>query len=107
MKGEAILTSPKCAYVVVSVASLLTAGAVRAQSPTVSLARSLTSHTKNVHAAPFSRDGRYLVSASSDQTVKLWEVKAGREVQTFTGHTGDVNAAAISPDERLLASGGD
>src|ERR1700740_3336724 len=86
---------------------LLPAVCAHAQSPKLTLARSLTTHTKNVHAAPFSRDGRYVVTASSDQTVKLWEVKTGREVQTFKGHVGDVNAADISPDEKLVASGAD
>src|ERR1700757_3666750 len=93
-------------FVVFAVILLASAWA-HAQSPKLTLERSLTTHTKNVHAAPFSRDGRYLVTASSDQTVKLWEVKTGREVQTFKGHMGDVNAAAISPDEKLVASGSD
>jgi hypothetical protein len=70
-----------CKRISVCIASLavlvLPCGALFAQTPQLTLARSLTGHTKNAHAAPISRDGRYLASASGDQTVKLWEIETG------------------------------
>jgi len=34
-------------------------------------------HDKDVTDALFTKDGRYLITASSDQTVKLWDMKSG------------------------------
>ncbi len=33
-------------------------------------------------------DGQRAVSASSDQTLKVWELASGRELRTLTGHYG-------------------
>jgi WD40 repeat protein len=55
----------------------------------------------------FSGDGRSLVSASVDRSVRVWE-NTGREVTpALAGHTRRVLAVAVSPDGKLLASGGE
>ncbi|MBR1664927.1 MAG: hypothetical protein IJ699_01685 [Bacteroidaceae bacterium] len=33
----------------------------------------LEGHTNDVRSASFSPDGRYIVSASSDETIRIWE----------------------------------
>ncbi|MGO9473272.1 MAG: toll/interleukin-1 receptor domain-containing protein [Rhodomicrobium sp.] len=65
----------------------------------------LTGHTKFVLSVAFSPDGRTLASASSDATIKLWEVATGLELRTLAGHTKAVFSVAFSPDGRTLASG--
>ena len=52
----------------------------------------------------FSPDGRRLVSAGLDQTVKLWDAATGREVLTLRGHLDNVFSVAFSPDGHQLAS---
>ncbi|KAI3886769.1 hypothetical protein MKX03_027225 [Papaver bracteatum] len=47
-----------------------------------------------------------IVSASSDKTVKLWNLTNCMLRYTFTGHGGYVNTVSLSPDDTLCASGG-
>ncbi len=55
-------------------------------------------------AVAFSPDGRFLASASDDNTVKLWNVQGKALLHTFEGHSDSVSSVAFSPDGRFLAS---
>ncbi|BAZ40306.1 WD-repeat protein [Calothrix sp. NIES-4101] len=61
-------------------------------------------HIDWVNSVSFSPDGKTLASASTDNTVKLWDINSGREIQTFKGHTKDVSSVSFSPDGKTLAS---
>ncbi|GAH40386.1 unnamed protein product, partial [marine sediment metagenome] len=41
-----------------------------------SLVQSLTGHSKGVYSIMFSKNNRYLVSGSADQTIKIWDFSA-------------------------------
>jgi len=45
-----------------------------------------------------------LAYASDDTTIKLWDLKASKEVRTLSGHAGPVVGLALAPDGRTLAS---
>ncbi len=64
----------------------------------------LKGHTSRVYSVAFSADGKRLVSASRDQTVKVWDATSGQETLTLKGHTGPVWSAAFSADGKWLAS---
>ncbi|MEO7730253.1 MAG: WD40 repeat domain-containing protein [Kofleriaceae bacterium] len=72
------------------------------ESPT--LVRSLEGHTALVRACAVTQDGRYVVSASYDQTLKVWELASGRALATLEGHTARVTACAVTPDGRHVVS---
>jgi len=49
--------------------------------------------------------GRRAVSASADQTLRLWGLVSGQTIRPLEGHTGSVNAVAVTPDGRQVVSG--
>jgi WD40 repeat protein len=51
----------------------------------------------------FSADGSHLATSHKD-SVKLWNVSSGAQVQSFFGHTDHVNNPCFSPDMTLLAT---
>jgi uncharacterized caspase-like protein len=50
----------------------------------------------------FTRDNRFILTASGADTPRLWDVATGKEVQRFAGHQYQVNSAVFSPDERKV-----
>jgi WD40 repeat protein len=61
-------------------------------------------HHKPVMSIAFGPDSQWLVSASQDTTLKLWDLKTGRELRAFAGHPGMVEKTAVTPDGRTLIS---
>ncbi len=54
----------------------------------------------------FTPDGRRLVGASKDGTVRLWNTTTFQEVLSLAGPSKGALALALSPDGRYLAAGG-
>ncbi|MGE5657127.1 MAG: AAA-like domain-containing protein [Actinomycetota bacterium] len=61
-------------------------------------------HSDWVNSVAFSPDGNTLVSASSDNTIKLWHLQSQTLLATLTGHSSAVWSVAWSPDGKTLAS---
>jgi WD40 repeat protein len=66
--------------------------------------KSLTGHTGWIRSLAVSPDGKVLVSASDDQTIKFWDLATGRNFRTLKDHTGAVRCVTFSPDGKRLAS---
>ncbi|KAH8586004.1 hypothetical protein B0O99DRAFT_748622 [Bisporella sp. PMI_857] len=64
----------------------------------------LEGHTDGVNSVAFSHDSKLLVSASSDSTLKVWNVATGALQQTLDGHTSWISSVAFSHNSKLLAS---
>lgn len=62
-------------------------------------------HDGAITAIAFSPKGDHFASASTDQTVKLWDTETLKLLCSFGGHRAAVLAVAFSPDGRRLVSG--
>ncbi|EJD02369.1 WD40 repeat-like protein, partial [Fomitiporia mediterranea MF3/22] len=59
-----------------------------------------------VKSAAYSPDGRYIVSGSSDYTIRIWDAKTGAPIgKPLRGHEDPVNSVGYSQDGRCVASG--
>ncbi|AKG23018.1 serine/threonine-protein kinase [Calothrix sp. 336/3] len=67
--------------------------------------KTLTGHSGYVVSVAISPDTKTLVSGSGDNTIKLWDLKTGKEIRTVPGHSDSINSVAISPDGKTLVSG--
>ena len=67
----------------------------------------LRGHTDCVRSAAYSPDGRSIVSASDDNTVRIWDSNTGECLKVLEGHTNWVRSAAYSPDGRSIVSASD
>jgi len=64
-----------------------------------------TGHTSLVNTVAFSPDGKILASGGGDNAIRLWDVRAGRQIKSLVGHTGYLLSVVFSPDGKTLASG--
>jgi WD40 repeat protein len=65
----------------------------------------LSGHTGKVRNVILTEDGLNALSASFDNTLKLWEISTGSVIRTFSGHRHWVTGLAFAPDGRTIASG--
>jgi WD40 repeat protein len=56
-------------------------------------------------AVAVTPDGKWAVSGSWDQTLKVWDLASGKEFQTLAGHSDPVCAVAVMPDGKRAVSG--
>ena len=67
--------------------------------------RLLQGHTNKVMGLRFLPGGR-LLSASHDNTMRLWDLATGRCLRTLADHEDWVNSVAFGPDGMYALSGG-
>ena len=69
------------------------------------LIRTLTGHSDSAHAVAVTPDGKHVISGSSDNTLKVWNLETGEEKFTLTGHGDSAHAVAVTPDSKHVISG--
>ncbi len=73
--------------------------------PCFDLLLTLRGHSSAIRGLWVLRDGRTLVSAADDRTVRIWDAATGKERFMIDGGASIFTCLAVSPDERTLAVG--
>ena len=81
-------------------------GLLAGRNPPRTRFEKLGEHASAIRSIHFSHDGKLLLTAGHDNTVKLWDVTTRRLLKSFRGHDSWVRAAIFSPDEQTVLSGG-
>ena len=68
-------------------------------------------HSAPVRSALFTPDNRYVVTASNDKTIRIWDAVTGETVRVLRlpigpGFAGSIHAMVMSTDGKMLAAGG-
>ncbi|MBK6431385.1 MAG: WD40 repeat domain-containing protein [Anaerolineae bacterium] len=61
-------------------------------------------HEGAIFGVDFSPDGHTIATAGADETIRLWDIATGRQLQILQGHEYGVWAIRFSPDGRRLVS---
>ena len=69
--------------------------------------KTIKGHTSAVRSVEFSYDGRNILTASDDKSVKLWDIDTLKFKGSFIRHTNWVTSATMNSDSTLVASGGE
>ena len=57
--------------------------------------QTMTGHTRGVWSYEMSECGSFIVSGSTDRTVRVWDVGSGRCLYNLQGHTSTVRCMAL------------
>ncbi|KAG2750529.1 WD40 repeat-like protein [Suillus brevipes Sb2] len=68
------------------------------------LVATLKGHTDQVWCLAWTKDGKTLISGSSDCSIRTWNTTKWKQTAVLDEHTSPVYAIAISPNDRILAS---
>ena len=61
--------------------------------------------TNQVCCIAVAADLTYILSGSSDKTIRIWNMQDKRQEAQLQGHTGNVLAVAITSDSKTVVSG--
>jgi len=67
--------------------------------------RTLIGHEDDVNDVDFSKDGSRVATASSDGTIRIWDMSNGEELMRF-GQESALYVVKFSPDDRFIAAAG-
>lgn len=69
------------------------------------LIKILHKYNTEIRDIAYSPDGLLLAVAGKDKTIKIWDIKKGKEIFILSGHTDEVSSVEFTKDGKMLASG--
>lgn len=65
----------------------------------------LSGHDNLVSSLVITSDDKYIISGSTDKTIRVWDRETCEQVDMLLGHKGMVSSLAISSDDKFVVSG--
>ena len=62
-------------------------------------------HTDSVTCVCFSNCGRYVISGSLDNTVRVWDLSLRKQIDVMCGHTSYISVLIVTSDDMHIVSG--
>ena len=86
---------------IISLVWIILSRSLFAQQPKLIL---LTGHTDGINSSQYSADGKKIVTASLDNTAKIWDSESGKLIRNLVGHTSAIRSACFSPDGTMVVT---
>jgi WD40 repeat protein len=67
----------------------------------------LRGHTDQVTAVAVTPDGRWVLTGSSDATIRVWDIQSGKCLRTLRGHNYTIYSIVITSDGTQVLTGGE
>ena len=65
----------------------------------------LNAHLSNISKILLTSDNKYIISASKDTTIRIWNFKSIKQEAVLSGHIGPVTTIGITDDNKYIISG--
>ncbi len=96
------------AFTEIKVVSGDAGGAKASEDSAKQVVKNLKGHSGRLYGVCFSPDGKFVATASADQTARIWDVPSGQLKATLRGHTAHVFGVDFSPNsQRVVTASGD
>jgi WD40 repeat protein len=79
-------------------------GSVKVYNLMGNVLRTFAGHHGMINGAALSRDGTRIVTATADNSARIWDLRSGDLRMAFHGHEGWVNSAAFSFDGTMIVT---
>ncbi len=76
-------------------------------NPAPALLRTLAGHSKTINSVSVTDGGQRAVSASEDNTLRVWDLESGECLRILEGHDEVIYSVGVTPDGRRAVSGSD
>jgi WD40 repeat protein len=63
-----------------------------------------TVYSSSIESVSYNSNGKRIISGSSDNTIKEWDVETGECIKTYTGHSSSVESVSYSIDNHRIVS---
>ena len=66
--------------------------------------RTFRGHSSRINSVAVTPNGKFVISASADKTLRVWDLASGQQLRILEGHSDTVEDVAVTPDGKKAIS---